>query len=100
VPRGGGPVGIGVRRLPLLREARDALADIAAERLVAQIDTDIAGLLMLGHDPLDEAEAISLLRGAECYAVRQQLWPLHARVCRLLRRLGQDPRRGPRRSAR
>lgn len=80
------------RRLPLLREARAALDDTVAERLAAQIDADIAGLLALSHDPLDAIEAVELLRGAEAYAAREQLWPLHGRVHRLLQRLGEDPR--------
>ena len=79
------------RRLPLLREARAALSDVIAGRLAAQIDTDIAGLLMLSPDPADEAEALELLRGAECYAGEQELWPLQGRVRRLILRLGQTP---------
>jgi DNA-binding NarL/FixJ family response regulator len=80
------------RRLHLLRDARAVLAGAVADRLAAQIDTDIAGLLMLSSDPTDEAEAIRLLRGAELCAGRQELWPLHGRVRRLLERLGQTPR--------
>ena len=79
------------QRLPLLRDARAALTGVAAGRLAAQIDTDIAGLLVLGHDPVDEAEAIELLRGAELYAGQQELWPLRDRVRRLLERIGQSP---------
>ncbi len=79
------------QRLPLLRDARAALTGVAARRLAAQIDTDIAGLLILGHTPVDEAEAIELLRGAELYAGQQELWPLRDRVRRLLERLGERP---------
>lgn len=80
------------QRLPLLREARAALDGVVAGRLAAQIDTDIAGLLMLSRDPSDEAEAVELLRSAELYAGRQELWPLRSRVDRLLERLGKKPR--------
>jgi ATP/maltotriose-dependent transcriptional regulator MalT len=80
------------RRLALLREARAALHGVVAGRLAAQIDTDIAGLLMLSHDPGDEAEAVRLLRGAELYAGRQELLPLRSRIDRLLDRLGKKPR--------
>ncbi|MDQ4052963.1 MAG: LuxR C-terminal-related transcriptional regulator, partial [Actinomycetota bacterium] len=80
------------RRLSLLREARAALDGGVAGRLAAQIDTDIAGLLMLSHDPADEAEAVRLLRSAELYAGRQELWPLRSRIDRLLDRLGKKPR--------
>jgi ATP/maltotriose-dependent transcriptional regulator MalT len=80
------------RRLPLLREARAALTGVVADRLAAQIDTDIAGFLVLSHDRSGEAEAIELLRAAERYAGQQELWPLHGRVRRLLERLGQTPR--------
>lgn len=79
------------QRLALLRDARAALTGVAAGRLAAQIDTDIAGLLILGQDPDDEAEAIALLRGAELYAGQQELWPLRNRVRRLLDRLDQSP---------
>jgi len=80
------------RRLALLREARAALDGVVAARLAAQIDTDIAGLLMLSHDPGNEAEAVRLLRSAELYAGRQELWPLRSRIDRLLERLGMKPR--------
>jgi DNA-binding CsgD family transcriptional regulator len=79
------------QRLPLLRDARAALTGVVAGRLAAQIDTDIAGLLILGHDPAEDAEAIELLRGAELYAGQQELWPLRNRVRRLLDRLDQTP---------
>jgi DNA-binding CsgD family transcriptional regulator len=80
------------QRLPLLYDARDALTDVVAGRLAAQIDTDIAGLLILSHDPADQAEALKLLRGAELFAGRQELLPLRNRIHRLLVRLGQKPR--------
>ena len=83
----------GGRRLPLLREARAALEDVVAARLAAQIDTDIAGLLILHESPGTAAEAVGLLRDAERYAGEQDLWPLQSRVRRLLDRVGEGPRR-------
>jgi ATP/maltotriose-dependent transcriptional regulator MalT len=79
------------QRLQLLRDARAALEGVVASRLAAQIDTDIAGLLMLGSRPTDEIEAVELLRSAELYAGKQELWPLQSRVRRLLERLGETP---------
>lgn len=79
------------QRLTLLRDARAALDGVVASRLAAQIDTDIAGLLMLGSQHSDETEAVELLRGAELYAGQQELWPLQSRVRRLLERLGETP---------
>lgn len=78
-------------RIALLREARSALTDIAAARLAAQIDTDLAGLLLLtrGTDP---TEVVALLRSAESYAGREELWPLQSRVRRLLDRIGEPAR--------
>ena len=83
----------GHERIALLRRARAVLTDVSAARLAAQIDTDLAGLLLLTASPLAEAEALVLLRRAEDYAGRQELWPLQARVRRLLDRLGEHPRR-------
>jgi DNA-binding CsgD family transcriptional regulator len=82
---------IGHERIELLRRARAGLTDVSAARLAAQIDTDLAGLLLLSASPLAEAEALMLLRRAEDYAGRQELWPLQARVRRLLERLGEAP---------
>lgn len=78
-------------RLRLLREARAALADARADRLAAQIDTDLAALLVL-HGTAT-AEAVVLLRAAEEYAGREDLFPLQQRVRALLERLGEHPRR-------
>ena len=80
----------GDRRIELLREAGATLADVRAERLVAQIDTDLAGALVLTHGS-DPGEALDLLRSAERYAGRQELWPLQGRVRRLLDHLGEPP---------
>ncbi|MBB6628045.1 hypothetical protein H5V45_12020 [Nocardioides sp. KIGAM211] len=81
--------GTGTEQLALLRRARDTLAGIRAGRLAAQVDTDLAGLLVLQGRA---TEALVLLRAAEAYAGRQDLWPLTARVRRLLERLGEQPR--------
>ena len=72
-----------------------------ADRLAAQIDTDLAGLLLLTHAADAEQRALALLRSAEEHAGRQELWPLQGRVRRLLDRLGSSrarsrPRRWPR----
>jgi DNA-binding NarL/FixJ family response regulator len=84
---------VGPERIARLRRARAVLTDVSAARLAAQLDTDLAGLLLLTASPLAEAEALVLLRRAEEYAGRQELWPLQARIRRLLDRLGETPRR-------
>ncbi len=78
-------------RLMLLREARAALAGVRADRLAAQIDTDLAALITLQAGPT--AEAVELLRSAEEYAGLEDLFPLQQRVRRTLERLGEQPRR-------
>lgn len=83
----------GADRMALVRRARATLAVFPAGRLAAQIDTDLAGLLLLHGDPSSTAEALTLLRSAEEYAGRQDLWPLQTRVRRLLERMGVAPRR-------
>lgn len=83
----------GGQRVTLLREARAVLAGVEAERLSAQVAADLAGLLVLTNDPQHLAEAVQLLRGAEVYAGRQELWPLQSRVRRLLDRCGEAPLR-------
>jgi ATP/maltotriose-dependent transcriptional regulator MalT len=80
-------------RILLLRRARAELATVTAARLAAQIDTDLAGLLLLTAAPGAATEALGLLRDAEDYAGREELWPLSGRVRRLLERLGEAPRR-------
>lgn len=79
-------------RIGTLREARGVLHLSPAARLAAQIDTDLAGLLLLSSRDDDAREALGLLRGAEAYAGREELWPLQSRVRRLLERLGEPPR--------
>lgn len=72
-----------------LREAHGLVAG-SYLRLAAQLATDLAGLIALtaqGASARDEA--VTLLRGAERYADREDLWPLHNRVRRLLERLGE-----------
>ena len=86
-PRGDG--------IALLREARAVLADIPAARLAAQIETDLAGQLLLTGGAAEQSEALALLRGAEAYAGREELWPLQGRVRRLLDRLGEPARPAP-----
>lgn len=83
----------GAKQFELLVAAREALAGISADRLAAQIDTDLAGLLLLPHESHPMAEALVALRAAEEYAGRQELWPLQGRVRGLLDRLGEEPRR-------
>jgi ATP/maltotriose-dependent transcriptional regulator MalT len=73
-----------------LEEARRLLGGEHSRRLAAQIDTDLAGLLVLGGE-LERATA--MLRDTELYAVREDLWPLQSRVRRLLARVGQTPLR-------
>jgi DNA-binding CsgD family transcriptional regulator len=79
-------------RTGTLREARSALLVTPASRLAAQIDTDLAGLLLLSADDEDAREALRLLRAAEDYAGREELWPLQGRVRRLLDRMGEPAR--------
>jgi ATP/maltotriose-dependent transcriptional regulator MalT len=83
----------GPDRIQHLLRARAVLAGTIATRLTAQIDTDLAGLLLLTHAPDAEDRALTLLRSAEDHASRQELWPLQSRVRRLLDRLGEQPRK-------
>lgn len=78
------------QRAPRLRAALRLLDGIEAARLRAQVETDLAGLLLLTGDT---PEALALLRSAESYAAREDLWPLQSRVRRLLDRMGEAPRR-------
>jgi len=83
---------IGDGRLALLRQARATLDDVGAERLSAQVDTDLAVLIILHGDPDARDEAVALLRSAEEYAGREDLFPLQNRVRHLLERIGEQPR--------
>lgn len=73
-----------------LRQALALLDGVDAARLRAQVETDLAGLLLLEGA---RDEALGLLRAAEEYAGREELWPLQSRVRRLLDRMGEVPRR-------
>jgi DNA-binding CsgD family transcriptional regulator len=80
-------------RLLLLREAQTILKAVEARRLAAQVDTDLAVLLTLQGDAAGAAEAVVLLRGAEAYAGREDLFPLQTRIRGILERIGEEPRR-------
>lgn len=86
-------VDAGPDRVQHLLRARAVLADTVAERLAAQINTDLAGMLLISRAPDAEERAVALLRSAEDHAGRQELWPLHGRVRRILDRLGEQPRK-------
>ena len=79
-------------RASLLRQALDELDGVPAARLTAQIGTDLAGLLLLAHGGAHSPEALELLRSAETYSGNEGLWPLLARVRRLLARMGESAR--------
>ena len=79
-------------RTSTLREARAVLHAMPAARLAAQVDTDLAGLLLLSGRSEHAHEALGLLRTAEEYAGREELWPLQTRVRRLLDRMGEPAR--------
>ncbi|MDF1604365.1 helix-turn-helix transcriptional regulator [Nocardioides sp. YIM 152315] len=95
------PVALGLRTLAtvdaradrpsLLRQAIDELDGVPAARLTAQVETDLAGLLLLASGPGTSREALALLRRAETYAGNENLWPLLGRVRRLLARLDEQP---------
>lgn len=78
-------------RVPLLLEARAMLDSVPADRLAAQIDTDLALLITLQGGPT--AEAVAMLRSAERYAGAEDLVPLQQRVRGVLERLGEQPLR-------
>lgn len=78
----------GAESVALLRRARATLAGLPTGWLAVQIDADLAGLLVLTGGSAAVGEALTLLRAAEEYAGREELWPLHGRVRRLLDRLG------------
>jgi DNA-binding CsgD family transcriptional regulator len=96
------PIALGLRtlatvdahtdRASLLRQALEELDGVPADRLKAQIETDLAGLLLLAGGRGGASEGLDLLRRAETYAGNENLWPLLGRVRRLLSRMGEDPR--------
>ena len=77
-------------RVALLEAARTQVP-VDATRLAAQVDVDLAGLLLL--EPGGRARAVELLRDVEQYAGQRDLPPLSARVRRLLELAGEQPRR-------
>ena len=77
--------------LALLRRARDLAAAVAARRLAAQLETDIAALSILAPGQAQVA-VVAPLRQVEKYAAEEGLWPLHNRVVGLLLRVGEEPR--------
>lgn len=79
------PVGV-------LRKARAVAAEIGDQRLRAQLDTDMAVLMLLQPAVHPTTEVAGLLRGAEHYAATEGLWPLHNRIARLLERAGEQAR--------
>ncbi|MEO6510286.1 MAG: LuxR C-terminal-related transcriptional regulator [Nocardioides sp.] len=94
--RGLAVVADSTERIAVLRSARSLVEGQPAARLRAQIDTDLAGLLVLSGaaDPDREPrieEATKLLVTVESFAFREQLWPLWGRAARLLERLGHKP---------
>ena len=80
-------------RLALLREAQGILRGVEARRLAAQVETDLAVLLTLEGGVAGASEAVSLLRHAEAYAGREDLFPLQSRIRAILERIGEEPRR-------
>lgn len=77
--------------LELLRRARTLAQEAGAQRLVSQLDTDVAALGILAPaDP--DPEVAARLRRAEVYAVEEALWPLHSRIVGLRVRAGEQPR--------
>ncbi|MCY7394880.1 MAG: LuxR C-terminal-related transcriptional regulator, partial [Nocardioides sp.] len=86
-------VDAGAARVKILRAARALLPDGTADRLAAQIDTDLAGLVLLSPHSSEDIDALALLRSAEILAGRQELWPLQGRIRRFLELLGESPRR-------
>jgi DNA-binding NarL/FixJ family response regulator len=77
-------------RIDVLTKALAAIDGFRADRLEAQIRTDLAGWLVL-LQPESADRAVDELRMAERYALAEELWPLIARIRRLLERLGEEP---------
>lgn len=75
-----------------LRRARELARAVPDQRLAAQVDTDLAGLLLLVPAGDTVGQAVDLLRAAEEYASGEGLWPLHSRVARMLERAGERAR--------
>lgn len=79
------------RPVDVLRRARGLAAGVGDRRLLAQVETDLASLLLISGRQ-ETTEAVVLLRSAEAYTVGEGLWPAHARIVRLLGHLGEAPR--------
>lgn len=77
--------------LTALDRARGLALAASDLRLAAQVETDLAGLLLLVPSAA-AGQALGLLRAAEEYAGAEALWPLHARISRLLERAGERAR--------
>jgi DNA-binding CsgD family transcriptional regulator len=75
-----------------LHEAQTLAVTTADRRLQAQVEADLAALMLLSPAQHAPMAAIALLRAAESYAGSEGLWPLHSRVSRLLERAGERPR--------
>lgn len=73
----------------VLRRARAMAGELGDLRLGAQLDADMAALMLLQPVAHPAAEAVGLLRAAERYATGEGLWPLHRRIARLLERSGE-----------
>lgn len=81
----------------LLTEACEVLEGVAADRIRAQVQIDLASMLLLAHEEADTRRALELVREAETYANAEELYPLQQRVAAVLGRMGKSPRRvGPR----
>lgn len=76
----------------VLRRARALATELDDARLGAQLDTDVAALMLLQPAAYSAAAAAGLLRAAEKYAAAEGLWPLHHRIARLLERCGEHVR--------
>lgn len=78
----------------ILRRARSIATATGDRRLLAQLETDLAALLLIAGRHAT-AEPVALLRSAESYTLEERLWPAHARVVRLLGHLGEAPHQPP-----
>lgn len=77
--------------IEILRRACAIASGSGDRRLLAQLETDLAALLLISGRE-GTAEPVALLRSAERYTLEECLWPAHARVVRLLGHLGETPR--------
>lgn len=75
-------------RVQWLRDAQAALVGVPAKRLAAQVDADLAAMLLLEHTETGRREALGLLAAARGHAHVEGLRPLAARIDRLIERAG------------